>query len=218
MRLLLALALLVLAGCDATQSDEGFVRFVHAAPNAAPVSLFLGDIQEEDIAFGRTLVYQAVEVGDPRVRVRLTENADRRYIDQLVRVEKEALATLVLLDTTVSKPYLYLEDDTPGSTSEPRNLRLVQAAPGIGIVDVFEAEEDGALLSGAPVATLRFRGNTGFVGVRTGVATLVAAERDAPFRRFIAQPKRGRTTVVLIEQNGLMRGVELDETPPVQSP
>ncbi len=219
MRFLFALTLLALVGaligCDAIQSDDGFVRFVHAAPNAPAVSLFLGDASEDPISFGETLSYQTVSVGDPRARVRGFDDASRRYIDQLVRVEKDELTTLILVDTTVSKPYLYLEDDAPLS-SAPRNLRFVHGAPTVGAIDVFEAEEDGAILSPRPVSTLQFRGNTGFVGLGVGVAALVAVEKAAPFRRFFMQPRRGKATLVLVEQTGLLRGIELDETPPVR--
>ncbi len=212
MRLFFALALLALTGCDAVQSDDGFVRFVHAAPNAPAVQVFLGDAPDDAVQFGETLPYVTVGVGDPRVRVRNADDASRRFIDQLVRVEDERLTTLVLLDTTVSKPYLYLEDDSPGSLL-PRTIRLVHGAPGIGAVNVFESDEDGAGLSPRPLATIGFRENSGFVGIGIGTTTIVAVERDAPFRRFTAQPRRGRLTFVLVEQNGLLRGIELDETP-----
>ncbi len=213
MRPLFAFAFLTLLGCDAVQSDDGFVRFVHAAPNAPAVQVFLGDAPDDAIRFGETLSYITVGVGDPRVRVRNAADASRRYIDQLVRVEDEGVTTLVLLDTTVSKPYLYLEDDLPGAAL-PRSIRLVHGAPGIGALNVFEADEDGAALSTRPVVTLGFRENSGFLGVGIGTTTIVAVERDAPFRRFTAQPRRGRLTFVLVEQNGLLRGVELDEMPP----
>ncbi len=211
---LLALTSLALAGCDAAQSDDGFVRFIHAAPNAPSVQLFLGDASEDPIAFGETLSYQTVGAGDPRARVRGADNASLRYIDQLVRVEKDRLTTLVLLDTTVSKPYLYLRDDSVG-TSLPRAIRVVHGVPDIGAIDVFEADEDGTVLSPRPVASLDFRGNSGFLGVSVGTATLVAIERASSSRRFVAQPRRGIATIVLVEQNGLLRGILADETPPV---
>jgi hypothetical protein len=216
---LVLLLVLPIAACDSSQSDEGAVRFVHAAPGAPDVSFFLGDVQEENIAFGETLPYQLVPTGDLEARVRSAENAERRYLDQFVRVEEDQRATLILLDTSVVTPYLYLQDVPPAAPSG-RSLRVVHAAPTLGPIDLFEADPFGGPQSAQPVATLSFRENTGFVRTTSTPARLVAVSRADPSRRAVISVTSfnasGRATVVLSERTrgGELVGFALDEAPP----
>jgi hypothetical protein len=214
LRLLLLLTLPLAIGCDAVSPDEAPVRFVHAAPGAPSVSFFLGDIGEDEVAFGQTVPYQFVETGDQTARVRAALDAERRYLDQIVRVERGRPATFVLLDTLATQPYVYLSDDT--LSTDRRQVRLVHGAQGIGPLDVYEADASGAALGSRPIVqAMAFRGNTGFVGLGQGIDGLVAVSPLNPEVRFFAAPlSPERATFVIVAQGAELAAVELDERPP----
>jgi hypothetical protein len=151
----------------------GYVRVVHASPDAPNVDVLVDDaVALTNVSYRNASAYLTVPPGERRLRVRAagttttvidaTANiADRAAITVLATGRVATIAPLVTVDT--------LTDPAAGNVK----IRVIHAAPAAGNVDVYATDGAADINTATPVLTnVPFRGVSGFLEVPAGVYRL----------------------------------------------
>lgn len=210
----IALAGAVMLGCKhditGTTSDIpalAYVRYVHAMPDTGEVDVHLVDAVE-NLNFGdpstgytpyRTVTeYTGIKAGSRHFRVFTDmQSTDINVVSQVILDTTLTLAAgtyYTILHTgfartgvTPHQQFVVLTDAPPSVTTSQVAIRAINAAPGLGPVDVYKTADTttGATLPSSPTfANVTYGTPTGFSSFATGAAA---------FRAFNA----GTTTPIL---------------------
>ncbi len=203
--LALLACLLVVSACSSGGTDTtGLVRFIHAAPDAGVVDVFIRNravfettsfrtvtpydttILAEELSF---VVRNSTDASDVVLRFVLNVIPEQRQTVVLAGVRSQ-IAPIVLLDNVTA-------------TADSAQVRLVHAAALAGAVDLY-LTAPSETPAAATYAAIRFRQNTGFFAVAPGTYRLVvtpAGDATVLLDETVALPMAPATTLVLAGAN-----------------
>lgn len=149
------------------EDPEATVRFVNATTDAGAVSFSAGgSAVASDVAFGQSSQCQVVDAGSTKLA--FTAAGSTTPADSVVmNLQDEGVYTMVALGSSASPSILFLTDSFTPPAPDRARLRVINASPTTGAVDVFVTEEDGELTTPA-IANLAFNATQAFLDVPAG--------------------------------------------------
>ncbi len=165
---------LVIAGCNsdsnvAPAGPQGTVQFVNAAPRYNSVDLIVDSL---DVAPGETYGYGstvpiAAQATARQLRVAIT-NDTTILASTSVLISDQSVYTVILTQHPVGAGLMVLPNTVTAPTGNQASVRLINASPSAGAVDVYvTTSTDTALVN--PIATaLPLEGVSSYVNVPPG--------------------------------------------------
>ena len=165
--LLAGASILITPGCGS--SDHAFIRFVHASPDAPNVDILIdGKSVATNVAYAGSTNYLEVHDGSRHIQVNATGTATT-LIDVNQNLNKGAyytgLAVGEVSDSSLTG--LLITDDHSAPQSGQVKLRVIQASPTAGAVDIY-VQAPGTLAANPTVTNLPFKSVTQFASVVAG--------------------------------------------------
>ena len=156
--------------------DIAMVRMVHAIAAEGPVDVFAGDTRTfSSVAFRGVTKYARVTTNTPTFRIaRAAHESDT--LAKEVRVARDGhYYTLVAMGGTDSTTVdvKTLRDDADSGDPTKARLRVINAAPNSGELDIFLGQDETPLLEDLDV-----QDDLGYREVAPGSATLVVRAND----------------------------------------
>ncbi len=173
--LALALALSTLAACS-DDSDPlgqlapiGYVRVVHASPDAPAVDVLVDEATAlTNVAYRAASAYLTVAPGERRLRVRAT-GTTTTVIDATASIENRGVYTVIASGLLADIEPIIAVDTLSNPAAGNVKIRVIHAAPGAGNVDVYATAPGADINAATPVLTnVPFRGVSGFLEVPAG--------------------------------------------------
>ena len=174
---LVALAALVFVGACSDDDDpvapgnqsNAYVRVLHASPDAPNVDVLVdGAVVLTDVPYQSFSSYLKVPAGAHNFKVRAA-GTTTVVIDVTPTLSKDNYYTVIARDPLASiEPWL-LTDDHAAPASGNVKVRLVHAAPGAPVVDIYVTAPGADLATSTPVLTdIPYEAASGFLEVPAG--------------------------------------------------
>jgi Domain of unknown function (DUF4397) len=166
--LLTVAALLVAAGCGGG-SDQGKIRVMNASPNETGLDVLVdGKSVATGIAYGNNSDYIAVDSGSRHVQIEAS-GTTTILIDQNVSVASSGETTVLATNLAADISALVLIDDATAPATGDASLRVVNASPTLGSVDVYVVAPGADLVASTPVIrNLAFNAATDYQTLTAG--------------------------------------------------
>lgn len=151
------------------QEPSSHLRFVQAIPDAPAVDLVLDDTPVRTaLGYSGVTEFMRITSGSRRVRVRSAGTATT-LLDDTLQVEFPRAYTLVATGMSSSAEAVVAPDTAPIPLPGEFKLRVIQAAPSAGTVDLYVTDVATALTSATPLLEdLPFRGNSEYFTLPVG--------------------------------------------------
>ena len=175
---LVALAALVFVGACSDDDDpvapatpsNAYVRVLHASPDAPNVDVLVdGTVVLTDVPYQSFSSYLTVPAGARNFKVRATASPSTVVINVTPTLTKNNYYTVVARDPLASiEPWLLTDDHAAPATGKVK-VRLVHAAPGAPVVDIYVTAPGADLATSTPVLTdIPYEAASGFLEVPAG--------------------------------------------------
>lgn len=147
---LLTLAALLLAnGCGG--GSQAKLRVVNASPNETGIDVLIdGKSVASGIAYGSNSDYLPVDSGSRHLQIETTGTTNI-LLDQNLSFNSNTQTTYLVTNVAASISSLLLSDDSTARTAGEANLRVVNAAPSLGPVDVYIVTPGADLVASTPI-------------------------------------------------------------------
>lgn len=157
----LAIGLLLLTGCG---NGNVQLRFVNTSPGESSVDFSLdGSIAASAIAYGTGSSYQSTVPGSRHLQV-YPSGTTNVIIDQTINLSSGTEYSLIAINFSSQISTTLLSDDNSTPTSGNMKLRIVNASPGLGAVDVYVVSPGTDLNTATPsVRSLAFESSSGYL-------------------------------------------------------
>lgn len=207
----LPVALSGLGGCmsDAPtgQGPSAHIRVVQAVPNAPAVDLVVDDAPPvvSGLNFRSATGFVRIEAGTRRIR--LTSSAPATTVlDESVFFEFPRALTVIATGMVGGVEGVIAPDTAPVPLPGDIALRVIQASPSAGTVDVYVTDENASLTTAVPVlSNLVFRGNSAYFTFPTGryrVRLTTAGTKNVVYDLTQVYVERSMRTVVTFDATG----------------
>ena len=134
-------------------STSGRVRFVHLSPEAPAVDVLIDDVAvETDMIYLDASEYQDVEAGTRNVAIRESDTDEALVDEDVTVVDGEDYTVLLGGDFFGTLTLDALTDDNSAPSSGNAKVRLIHAAPGADVVDVYVTAPGADLTGEIPIA------------------------------------------------------------------
>lgn len=152
-----------------TDGPSSHLRFVQAVPNAPAVDMLVDATpRAAALGYGAATGFLRVEAGDRRVQMRQS-GTTTMLMDLTTPVEFPRAYTVVSTGRLNDIEPLVAPDTASIPLTGEMKLRVVQAAPSLGSVDVYVTDPTVSLAGATPVfQDLPFRGNSEYVVLPVG--------------------------------------------------
>jgi len=159
--MLLLVAGMAIARPNAIAQEAGAadatIRLVHALPGGPPVDVTIdGASVAQGLAFGATTEYAALPAGDHQVQV-LASGETTALIDDTVTAEAGKAYALVVLGSADAPEAQFLDVNIDATTQGQARIRLLNAVPDAGELNVAIAGGDNLFENVAYKATSEYR-------------------------------------------------------------
>lgn len=160
-------ATLVLSGCGG--GDQAKLRVMQASPNEGSVDVLVdGKSVANGVGYGTATNYLPVESGSREVQI-VPTGSGTALIDQTLSFNSGAQSTIILANFASSITDLTLSDDNTAPTSGDAKLRVVNAAPSMGTVDVYVVAPGTNPMDATPTfSSLNFEGSSSYQTLTAG--------------------------------------------------
>lgn len=162
-----------LGGCNldsnvAPAGPQGLVQFINAAPRYNSVDL---NVDSVDVAAGvvygnGSSINVAARATPQQFLVNITSDTTV-LATSLVQVNDKSVYTVILTQLQVGAGLLVLPDTVTAPTGSTANLRVINASPSAGLVDVYITGTDSTLANPVSV-NLPIQGISPYVNVPVG--------------------------------------------------
>ncbi|HEX4487723.1 MAG TPA: DUF4397 domain-containing protein [Terriglobales bacterium] len=161
-------ALLAAAGCGGG-SDQGKLRVMNASPNESGLDVLVdGKSIATGIAYGNNSDYISVASGSRHVQIEAS-GTTTILIDQNVSVASSGESTVLATNLAADISALVLIDDATAPATGDASLRVVNASPTLGSVDVYVVAPGADLVASTPVIrNLAFNAATDYQTLTAG--------------------------------------------------
>jgi hypothetical protein len=170
--LLTMAALLLASGCGG--GSQGKLRVMNASPNESGLDVLVdGKTVASGIGYGSNSDYISVDSGSRHVQLEAS-GTTTILIDQNVSVSSGGETTVLATNVAASISALILIDDATAPASGDASLRVANASPTLGAVDVYVVVPGADLVSSTPVVrNLAFNGATDYQTLTAGTYEVV---------------------------------------------
>jgi hypothetical protein len=161
-------ALLAAAGCGGG-GDQGKLRVMNASPNETGLDVLVdGKSVATGIAYGNNSDYISVDSGSRHVQIEAS-GTTTILIDQNVSVASTGETTVLATNLAADISALVLIDDATAPATGDSSLRVVNASPTLGSVDVYVVAPGADLVASTPVIrNLAFNAATDYQTLTAG--------------------------------------------------
>ncbi len=173
-RLAAALGLLLLGACSmdtpVQQGPSSHLRFVQAIPNAQPIDIVVDSLRVlSSIGYRTASSFLRVEAGPRRLRMIQASVGGVTYVDTIIPVEFPRAYTLLSTGMVGGVVPIIAPDTAPIPLAGQAALRVIQAAPSGGTIDVYVTESTVDIAGVTPLLEdVPFRGNTEYLSIPVG--------------------------------------------------
>lgn len=130
---------------DRNQSLEGYVRILHAVPDAPNVDVYANDILiARNLDFGNYTDYTDLEEGNYVISLYVTGSVDSPVISNMLYVSSDAAFTVAAVGRLQDISFLAIVDDSEPIDPNFANIRFAHLSPNAPEVDI--TLEDGTYL------------------------------------------------------------------------
>jgi hypothetical protein len=170
--LLTMAALLMASGCGG--GSQGKLRVMNASPNESGLDVLVdGKTVASGIGYGSNSDYVSVDSGSRHVQLEASGTTNI-LIDQNVSVSSSGETTVLATNVAASISALILIDDATAPASGNVSLRVANASPTLGTVDVYVVTPGADLTSSTPVVkNLAFNNATDYQTLTAGAYEVV---------------------------------------------
>jgi hypothetical protein len=167
--LLLAGALLVSSGCGS--SDKAQLRAMDATPQESDIDVSLdSNTFASNVAYGTASDYSSVGSGSHTLQV-YPPGVATAYIDQTISLTSGDKYTVLSVNVLSNANALLLVDEKSTPASNTAELRIVNASPALGTVDVYIVSPGTDLSTVSPtVSGLAFEAVSTYQSLTAGTA------------------------------------------------
>ncbi len=171
-----ALSAVPLAQAQRTAGNAGFLRVMHALPDAPAVDVWL-----DNQAWARNLGYtgftghMVVPAGSHRIAIVPTgQSIEQALVNSTMDVADDQAYTIFAIGRQADMRAIVLTDaaTAPSPLQTDAGMRVVHTVPGAPAIDVLRANEQGVFDVPALVANVEFGTGSGYQNVEAGAATL----------------------------------------------
>jgi len=155
---------------EVSQRDNALVRVINAVPATNAIDVFADDQKMfEGVSFKNVTPYK--ELSDSRHAFRVREAGKDN--EQPIAENSEGLSggkhyTILILPGTDNKPTVsVIDDNIIGPPADKAQVRVINASPDVGEVDVVDKSANKKVFSG-----VNFQGETGYTAVNPMKTTL----------------------------------------------
>jgi hypothetical protein len=160
-------ALFVTAGCGGGNQTK--LRFMNASPNIAGFDVIVDDKTiASGIGYGNNSGYLPVSSGARHLQIE-TSGTTNILLDQTLNLDDASQTTYLATNVASSISAMVLNDSTVKPSDGNATLRLVNASPSLGAVDVYVVTAGSDLASATPVVrSFGFQGSTDYQTLAAG--------------------------------------------------
>ena len=149
-------ALLILMGCG---SSKAKLRVMNATPDEAQIDVSLASTSfATGVSYGTATGYSSVTSGSRDLQI-YPSGVATAYIDKTIDLSSGSSYTAMSINVLSSATALLLTDNNSTPASNTAGLRIVNASPGLGTVDVYVVSPGTNLGSVSPtISSFAFEG------------------------------------------------------------
>jgi Domain of unknown function (DUF4397) len=164
--LALALALVSSSGCGSSTSE---VRIMNASPGEGAITATIGSNSiATSLDYGTASSYTKVNSGSVTLDVEQSSSSNS-VLNKSLSLSSNDSYTILIANYSTSIAAVTLTDNNSSPSSGNFNLRIMQAAPGLGAVDVYVVSPGTSLSSVSPnVSDLSFESASSYLPLSAG--------------------------------------------------
>jgi hypothetical protein len=206
--------ILLTLGCGA---DKSKLRILHASPDEGTLDVLIdGKTVSSNLAYEASTGYLSVGTGSRHVQLQAS-GSTTNVIDQNLTINSGGSTTLIAANFAASITPLVLTDDATAPASGEFKLRVVNAAPALGPVDVYVVPPGTDLTTVSPAfSNLAFADNSDYLTFPAGNYVVEFTPPGSIFVLLAAGPTnfqgdQNRTLVALDDPGGGFTSVTLND-------
>lgn len=143
-------ALFAASGCGGS-SSQAKLRVMNASPNTSGMDVLLdGKTVASGIGYGSNSGYLTLDSGSRHLQIE-TSGTTTILLDQTLSLNGDTQTTYVASNVAASISALVLNDNSIAPSTGNASLRVVNAAPSLGSVDVYVITPGADLVASTPV-------------------------------------------------------------------
>jgi hypothetical protein len=157
-------------------------RVMNAVPDQASISVLLdGTNVASSVAYGASSAYAETKAGSRHLQVEPGASTTV-FLDQTFNLAGGTSSTLVVANFSSSSSGIVLTDDNTAPTTGNIKLRIVNAAPGLGTVDVYVLSPNTNVQGASPaVVSLGFESSSTYLNLGSGSYHIVFTPHGSTF-------------------------------------
>lgn len=213
--LFLCAAALLTTGCGG--GDKVKLRILNAIPDQSKISVLLdGTTVFSSVSYGVANDYTSTDGGSRHVQVE-PAGSTNVMIDQNITLNGGTNSTFIAADFSSTSTGVLLADDTTAPSSGNIKLRIVNASPNLGAVDVFIVPPGTSLNSVSPtISSLGFRNASDYQSLTAGSYEIFFTPHGSTFAfldtgAISFNAGQNRTVVVLNNLSGGFQATTLSD-------
>lgn len=163
----LLLAAVFLVGCGGGGSAH--LRVMNASPDESNVDVLVdNNTLASSVAYASSTGYRSVGSGSRRLRIE-PSGTSNAVIDQTLNLSSKSNTTVLAVNYASNISAAVFTDDNSAPSSGNVKIRLINALPSIGLVDVYVVSPGTDLFSvDATTTNLAFAGGSGYTTLTAG--------------------------------------------------
>jgi hypothetical protein len=196
-----------LVGCGGSGSSAK-LRIMNASPDVGNINALIDDKSvASSVGYGNATDYISVDTNAQQLKIE-PSGSSNVVIDQSLTIASGSNTTVVAAGFASNMSALILDDDLNAPSSGNVKLRLVNAAPGLGTVDVYVVPPGTNLLTVTPTASqVAFESASGYQTLASGTYEVIYTTPGTAFvvfdgGSFTFGGGQNRTVVALNGQSG----------------
>jgi len=192
-RLTRAVALLALCGLffglgcgGGGLADKTNFRIMNATPDQTSITALLdGTSIASSITYGSSDDYAQTNSGSRHLQVE-PASSTTVFLDQTINLGGGTSNTAIIANlSTTGNAILLTDDNTASTTTGNIKLRIVNAAPGLGTVDVYVLPSGTPITNSTPtISSLSFESSSSYLDLRAGSYSIVFTPPGSLFAFF----------------------------------
>ena len=197
-----------LLGCGGGLNSKANFRAFNAVPDQSSINVLLdGTSINSSVSYGVDSGYTETKAGSRDMQVEVASSTTS-FLTQTLNLPGATNTTVVIANVSTSASTLVLSDDNTAPTVGSIKLRLVNAAPGLGPVDVYLVPPGTSISTTTPAASnLDFESGSSYLNLSAGSYDIVFTPHGSTFAFFDAGTNtftagQNRTVIVIKSLSG----------------
>src|SRR2546423_9900660 len=167
-------------------ADKTNLRIMNATPDQSSITVLLdGTSFGSSITYGSANSYAETKAGSRHLQVEPASSTSV-FLDQTVSLAGGTSSTAIIANTSSTSSAIMLTDDNIASTTTGNiKLRIVNAAPALGPVDVYVLPSGTSINNATPAITsLSFESSSDYLNLAAGSYSIVFTPHGSLFAFF----------------------------------